>query len=50
MAEREMADVAPPAGPVLTQAGTDAPVKRSPNGECLACFPGVFQMPLFGLR
>jgi hypothetical protein len=54
MAEREMTDAAPPpTGGVLTQAGTDAPAKpakRTADGECLACFPGLFQVPMFGLR
>jgi hypothetical protein len=50
MAEREVAGVAAPPG-VLTEAGTDQPArKRDPDGQCLACFPGLFQMPLFGLR
>lgn len=51
MAEREMAAAAPAPEGALTQAGTDAPArKRDPDGQCLACFPGLFQLGLFGLR
>lgn len=52
MGEREMVAAAPAPGGALTQAGTDAPTARrsDPDGQCLACFPGLLQMPLFGLR